>query len=503
MRKNIFDRAIELVSPAMALNRYHAKARLEVANKHFEKMVKNQERKYDGASKGRHYSDWFSPEQSVNQEVIAALTTLRNRSRELGRNNPYAINAVRAIRNNVVGTGIIPTAKGAGIGKNQLKQLKEAWNDWAGKTNCDFDDMNTFYGLESIIMKTVVESGECLIRKVRSTSADDIPLRLQILEGDYIDSSKHNGQWQPDNTMLYYGIKFAKDGKRLGYWIFRHHPNEFGAVSDFVPASDMIHVYEVERPGQMRGVPFSCGAMLRLKDLDDYEFTERIRSKVAAAFAVFITDDATSENKPGDGVDDLEKVEPGMIKHLKPGQGISVAQPPMTQGFSEFVKSNLRGISAGFGTSYETLTNDYSNVNFSSGRMGWLEFNRNVEHLQWNLLIPRFCDKVYPWFVEACQLKGIIPFGAKVKVTWTPPRREMIDPLKEIQAIKEQLRAGLCSWQDVVRMFGYIPEELTEELKQDAEMWDNLELKPTIDARFDPNRPPDQEPQDVSSEKPE
>ena len=104
-------------------------------------------------------------------------------------------------------------------------------------------------------------------------------------------------------------------------------------------------------------------------------------------------------------------------------------------------------------------------------------------------MIPRFCDKVYPWFIEACQLKGIVNFEAKVKVTWTPPRREMIDPYKEVQAIKEQLRAGLTSWQDIVRRFGFIPDQLAEELKEDKKMWDEMGMMPTIDPRFDSNRP--------------
>lgn len=492
MRKSFFDNVIEYVSPKRALQRYQARAVLEVVNKNYDKLIKSEQRKYDGASKGRHYSDWHSPNLSVNQEILRALSTLRERSRDLCRNNAYAINAVRVLRNNVVGAGIIPNfKKGPGISASALNKLKTAWTTWGGKTICDYDDMNTFSGLQSLIMRVVAESGECLVRRVRGTSADVLPLRLQLLEGDYIDGSHHTGTWDKEDTITYYGIKFDKSGRRLGYWIYKGHPSEYGGESEFVSADNIVHVYEVERPGQIRGVPLSCGVMLRMKDLEDYEFTERVRSKVAAAFAVFVTDNSPSDGPGPDGIDDLERIEPGMLKHLSPGQDIKVAQPPTTQGFGEFVKNNLRGISAGFGTSYESLTNDYSNVNFSSGRMGWIEMGLNIEHLQYNMMIPRLCDKILPWFIEACQLKGIISFNVVVDVAWTPPRREMIDPLKEIQAYKEGIRASIYSWQDVVRRFGYIPEELEAELKQDAAMWDKLKLKPTIDPRFDTNRPPD------------
>lgn len=489
MKRNFIDKLVEVVSPATANKRYAAKVRLNAAIKFIDKSAKSEERKYDGASKGRHYSDWYSPNLSVNQEVLASLNLLRDRSRELGRNNPYAINAFRTIPNNMVGTGIIPTPKN--IRKNQSAVIKKLWTAWGEKTICDYDDMNTFYGLQWLIARTVVESGECLIRKVRGSSKEMIPLRLQILEGDFINTSQHTGIWQTDNTITYYGIKFDRNGRRLGYWLYKHHPNEFGAESEFVPASDIIHIYEIERAGQIRGVPMSCGVMLRLKDLDDYEFTERIRSKVAASFSVFITEDTldSDSTKPQPI---LEKIEPGAIEYLPPGKKVEVAQPPTTSGFGEFVKNNLRGIAAGFGTSYESLTNDYSNVNFSSGRMGWLEFNRNVERLQWNLMIARFCDKVYPWFIEAAQLAGHIPFSLNPDISWTPPRREMIDPLKEMQAIRENLRAGTISWQTVVRQFGYIPEELRQELEEDKKMWDTIGMMPTSDARFDANRPPEE-----------
>lgn len=490
MGRNFVDKVIEYVDPKRALQRYQSRAVLEVVNKRYEDIVKDQQRKYDGASGGRHYSDWNSSNLSINQEVLRDLRVLRDRSRDLCRNNPYAIQAIRVLRNNVIGTGIIPNPAGDGVSKAQLRKLKKAWKKWGESTSCDYDDMNTFAGLQALVAKVVFESGECLVRRVRTGSEDILPLRIQLLEGDFIDGSHHTGSMASDGTIEYYGIRFNKQGRRLGYWIFKQHPSEYGSESEYVEADSIVHVYEVERPGQIRGVPIASSVMLRLKDLDDYEFTERIRSKVAAAFAVFITDPAGSENpRPASG-DELERIEPGMIKTLMPGQTVSSSQPPTTQGFGEFVKGNLRGVSAGLGTSYESLSNDYGNVNFSSGRMGWIEAHRNVEFQQWLVYIPRFCAKVYPWFVEACMLKGIIPFNTEIDASWTPPRREMIDPYKEVQALKEQLRSGFMSWQDVVRTYGYIPEELMEELKQDKEMWDKLGLQPTSDPRFDSNRPP-------------
>lgn len=460
---------------------------LAIIKRELSKEIKSNFRKYEGASKSRHNSDWFTSNQSVNQEVQQALSYLRERSRDLARNNPYVRKALRSFPNNVVGTGIIP--KAIIKAKGDEKWLKEAWQAWAMSLDCDYDQQWNFYGIERLIFRTMLESGECLVRKVRATSDYTIPLRLQVLEADYIDTSKHSsGSWFTDKGIEYidyYGIRFNKKGERTGYWIYKQHPSEFAAESSLVPAADIIHFYEAERTGQVRGIPVTHAVLLRTRDLDDYEFTERIRNKVAACFSVFITDTSTAE---GDGdVPENEKVEPGTIQYLEPGKSVTVATPPSTNGYGAFVRNNLQGIAAGLGVTYEILTGDYSNVNFSSGRMGWIEFAREVEHLQYNVLVPRL-QKLYQWFVDAAKMAGFISTSTTVFTTWTAPRREMIDPYKEIMAIREQLRAGLISWQEVVKQLGYIPEELIEELKADKTMWDEIGLLPTSDPRFDPNR---------------
>lgn len=489
MKKNILDLVMEVVSPGRAVERYRNRMIIDRI------PFRQGKRKYEGAGKGRRTEDWFSPSTSANLEINHALKWLRQRSRDLVRNNPYARNtAYRVIPNNVVGTGILPTPKMSGKSNQKTNErLKDAWDAWAGKIVCDFDGRNTMYGIQLLVMKAVAESGECLVRRVRTKSTNKIPLELQVLEGDYIDTGKTDFKVGSEFVGKgdYFGIRFDDNGKRIGYWLFNSHPGEFGSISKLVDAKDIIHIYEVERPGQIRGVPGNSACILRLRDLDKFEDSELVRQMVAASFTIFKTKDGVGEDNPKDG-SNTEHIEPGTITDLLPGENIAFAQPPVTQSYDAYTKGVLRSISAGNGVTYEAMTGDLSNVNFSSGRMGWIEFRGNVNNWQWNVIIPHLCDGVYNWFVEAASLRGIVSINADVPVTWTPPRREMLDPYKEIQAIKEQLRAGLISWQDVVRQLGFIPSELEEELKQDAAMWEKLGLKPTSDARYDSNRPPEE-----------
>ena len=51
------------------------------------KAIKLSQRSFKGASTGRLFSDFFGPATSADQELRHALVTLRNRSRELARND--------------------------------------------------------------------------------------------------------------------------------------------------------------------------------------------------------------------------------------------------------------------------------------------------------------------------------------------------------------------------------------------------------------------------------
>jgi hypothetical protein len=67
--------------------------------------------RYEGATAGRRAYGWYAASTDANVELMGALIWLRNRSRDLIRNNPYAARAVEELAGNVVGTGIVPKAK--------------------------------------------------------------------------------------------------------------------------------------------------------------------------------------------------------------------------------------------------------------------------------------------------------------------------------------------------------------------------------------------------------
>lgn len=469
----VIDNIIALVSPRAAFQRAQYKLMTEVISK----------RRYEAAAGGRRTSGWTTYNTSSNQEIEGALHRLRTRSRDLVRNNPYAFRAVQAIANNTVGTGIRPAIVSQSAStKNNVKRL---WESWAGSTDCDFDGVKTFYGLQKLVMRTVAESGECLIVR-RRNSNKEIPFEIQVLEPEYLDTTRNTAAVEGEVHIIM-GVEFDRAGRRVAYWLYDKHPNDYAfAKSRRIPIEDVIHVYEVLRPGQVRGVPFGVSSFLRLKDFDEYEDAQLMRQKIAACFTAFVSSPSMSAGLPGTSkeADLTERVEPGLIQRLSPGDEVTFGNPPGAEGYESYSKKILQGISVGYGTTYEILSGDLSNVNFSSGRMGWIEFQRNVEDWQEFMLVPQFCNKTWEWFLQAAFLAGKIR-TMNISASWTPPRREMIDPFKETKAMIEQVKAGFISWPEALRLMGYDPDMTMAEIEQWMKDVDTKGLKLSTDARND------------------
>lgn len=439
----------------------------------FSSNKSTKKRKYEGASKGRRGAGWITGAGDANAQIKGDLSTLRERSRDLRRNNPYAHKIIEVITNNVVGKGILTDVK--------PEAVEISWKDWANSTGCDYDGRHNLKGLQRLIMEAVVESGEVLIRK-RYVKGMKYPLQYQILESDFLDSTFIKSPSKQGNYVIQ-GIEFDADGKRVGYHVYESHPGSFDRLnnslkSNFIPADEIIHIFRQERPGQVRGVPWMAPSMMRLKDLDDYEDAQLMKQKIAACFTAFVHDiDGAQEGDDTSTIDcdEASRIQPALIEHLPPGKTISFANPPSVENYREFVTSQLRAISAGVGISYESFSGDLSEVNFSSARMGWLEMGRNIDSWREAMMINHFLKVVIDDFKLMMQL-----LGKKVPETATfnhiPPRRELIDPSKEVDAMLKLVRAGFESRSAVIASLGRDPDDVYKALADDNKEADKYGL---------------------------
>ena len=467
---NAFDKFIASLNPAAAVRRERSRLELDAL------------RRYEGASRGRRTDGWFTQSTSADAASSMGLSLLRDRSRDLVRNNPYANKAVQVIVSNTIGTGIIGQAR-ATRSRRRSTQLTDLFTGWAtDPSQCDYEGRHDFYGLQALIMRTVVESGECLVRRYIQPG-QKISLQLLVLEPDYIDASKDVAL--EGGGLIREGIEYDSRNRRVAYWLYNEHPGEqHQRVNSFnstrVPAEEIIHLFKQSRPGQTRGVPWASPVILRMRDFDDYHDAQLLKQKISACFAAFAVD--TEATDAGMGAELIDKLEPGAIEILPPGKDIRFASPPSVGEIDKVSRQYLLQIAAGFGITYEALTGDLNNTSFSSGRMGWIEFHRNIESWRWNMLVPQMLNPIWKWFAQSASLGGVRGMDGIV-AQWTPPRRELIDPDKEITATVKSVRSGLMSLSEAIREYGYDPEEVLREMQQDNDLLDQLGLVLDSDPR--------------------
>ena len=249
VRLNAVDRVVSWFSPRAAYDR----ARFRYA----ESMLK---RHYEGASVGRRTAGWVTPGTSANAEIMNSVWRLRARSRDLVRNNPYIASAATVVENNVVGFGIVPQA--AARSKAAVARMQALWKSWGGTTACDYDGRLDFYGMQSLAMRTIFESGSVLVRRVWvSDSSLPLPMQLQVLEPDYLDTRRDGPV--SGGGIIKQGIEFDAAGRRVAYWLLLSHPGDAYNLlsaqykSVRVPADEVRHIYRIDRAGQIDGVPMT------------------------------------------------------------------------------------------------------------------------------------------------------------------------------------------------------------------------------------------------------
>lgn len=456
------DRAIAWMAPQWGASR----ARARMMARHFE-----------AASVGRRTDGWHRLSTDANTAAGGgALALTRAQARDLVRNNPWARRGLRRIVTNTVGWGIRPKATG---GAAEL--IAQRWREWAETTQCDAAGRLTMYGLQKLVMRTVVESGEVLIRRRWRLPTDGlaIPMQLQVLEPDFLDTGR-DGYLGEAGGPIVQGVEHDAIGRRVAYWLFDRHPGSTGPIgsggkispiSKRVPADGVLHVFDQERPGQVRGPSWFASVDVLLHELGEFQDATIVKQKIAACMAAFVTDlDGVGTATGVPGTDSTtgqptDTLEPGMILQLQPGKTVQFANPPQATDYQSFSTASLRGVAAGLGPTYEDLTGDYSQVNYSSGRMGRLAHERDLHDWQWNMLIPQFCMPAWDWMLQAMALAGDLAAADLGPADWHPAPLPLLDPDKEGKANQQLVRTGQKTWPQLIREQGDDPDRMLDEIE--------------------------------------
>jgi lambda family phage portal protein len=188
--------------------------------------------------------------------------------------------------------------------------VQALWRDWTEEA--DAAGQTDFYGLQALACRAMLEGGECLIRLRRAARRMAWWCPATAVAGARAPADQSEPDL-PSGNVVRSGIEFDSLGRRVAYHLYRSHPEDGrlapmsgqgGMDTVRIDAKEIIHLFRVLRPGQIRGEPWLSRALVKLNELDQYDDAELVRKKTAAMFAGFVTRQNPEDNLMGEGAAD-------------------------------------------------------------------------------------------------------------------------------------------------------------------------------------------------------
>lgn len=441
---------------------------------------------------------WSAAPSDINAD-LAKLNTLRNRSRDLVKNNDYARRFISLLRTNVIGpNGIVLQVQakdpGGSIDKFDSTFLENAFWDWGQKHNADVSGRLSWLSMLGLAIETVATDGECIIRKRRRGK-----YKYQL---QFIDASKLDVNYNSDansKKRIRMGIELDEFNAPVAYHFLT---TDLVAGYDVgrrryerVPAADIYHLYRVERVDQLRGIPWMTSSMLHLNMLGGYEDAALVAARNAASRLGFFTSADGAAPPLVDYENDGEKYTtsmPGTYDTLPAGYDFKPFESDYPhQNYGEFIKATLRGVASGLGISYHNLASDLEGVNFSSSRAGILEERETWKCIQ-EWFVEEFCARVYTdWLKSSLDFSNALdPLPANKfykfdNAVWQPRRWAWVDPGKDIAASLKSVHGRLKSRSDIIREMGRDPVEVWAEIDRENQILEKITKFETADEVFE------------------
>lgn len=431
---------------------------------------------HQGASTGRRLGGWRPAGSGPNSVVAVSQPELIRRSRDMMRNNPHARRAGSLTVTHSVGLGIKPRSL---CGNAAVREaLMELWAEWTAVS--DADGVLDFYGQQALATSEMFEGGESFGR-LRSRRLGDglpVPFQVQLLPTEQIPLhySVPNGANAVDQ-----GIERNSIGQRVAYWMLQQHPGDTlsqpstDVMPRRVPASDVVHLYNIARVGQLRGLPWLATAITTLHQIDAYFDAELERKRAVAGVVGFIRKASSKEIDPddlarawGEVLDELGGMpavaaEPGTMQYLDLDEDVTFNQPADVGGnFQAFITAAYQKAAAAVDLIPEELTGDFNGGNDRTFRAKFATFKRGIRRIQFHIVCHQFNRPIWERFVSDAVAFGALerkmrergqdwrqvarlPLADIMRAEWRPERWEYINAKQDVDAVVAEIEAGLTS----------------------------------------------------------
>ena len=434
---------------------------------------------YDSGDGGARNHYWRAVNESGEQTDKWDRNRVRARARDLERNSDQMNAVIDAVVRSVYGPGWELQAKvGDGEKKDYTKlnkQIEAAWKKWKKARNCDVTGAQSFDEMiRMCVRRKKVDGGILIVKRFTPKNDGFIPFKLQIFEVDELDETRMTPKYK-GNTVVG-GIEYNSWNRPKGYWFRQYDITGMQEVdSVFIPADDVIFYFTKTRPSQIREMSDMSPTITRIRDVNQYLEAVAVKERIQACFAVFFKPQTTagmgfgrSGVKTEDSGGYLGKtLSPGMMQELPAGEEpVSVNPSGQAQNAAEFVKLQQKMLAAGQGMSYEAVSRDMSETNYSSARQSAIEDERTFAAEQESL--EAVLDEIYETFVISLVLSGKVQINdfwedkdKYLSHAWIRPAKKWIDPVKEANANVTALKSGQktfqqlcaesgCNWKDVL-----------------------------------------------------
>lgn len=430
-------------------------------------------------------SSWVASAMAPDDDITENVDTLRARSRDLFMGCPLATGALKTLRTNVVGSGLMLNSHVnktvLGLSDEQAEeweaQTEREWLNWSSTNRCDAGRMFSFYQLQGLVLLSALMSGDVFVGLPHIKRPGDLyGLKLYLIEADRV-CDPQDGTPYIDKDVLE-GVELGDYGEPVAYYVARYHPytlrygrslkpQKWTRVSAFGTLSgrrQILHVMQdVERPGQRRGVPVLAPVMESLKQLERYSNAELMAAVVAGLFTVFVTSaDGGGMSGFEDALMGADGTSPerdialgnGTVVDLQAGESVSTATPGRPNAnFGGFVDAILNQIGSALELPRELLLKAFTS-SYSASRAALLEAWKMIRtRRQW--MVDSFCQPVYEeWLTEAVLTGQINAPGfledpriraAWCGADWSGDAQGSLDPSKEASAAVTRIEAGLST----------------------------------------------------------
>lgn len=424
-----------------------------------------------------------------NTLVGGSASALRAHARYLERNHDLSRGAIRTLVNSIVGPNGIgvepqPRKRDGTIHQEYAAALREARRDWVRRPEVTWRHNDA--GMQRLLARTWVRDGEAfsqmLIGNVPGLDhGTRVPFSLEMFEADMVPMD-----YDDPGKQIRQGMEFNTWGRCRAYWVYKSDPRESlqwlrsNEALKRISADNVLHLAQMDRIGQARGISDFASVITRGEDLKDYEESERIAAKVAASMTAYVkrlapadagySGESVPKDAEGNPIPRDLRMQPGMIlDELVAGEEIGMIESNRPNpNLVSWRAGQLRAYAAGIGTSYSSLSRDY-NGTYSAQRQELVEQWVNYAVLS-DDFAAMHVQPAYEQFVIAAHLSGVarIPSdvmpGTEDDCLFVGQSMPWINPMHEAAAWEKLVQAGFASELEVIRKRGGNPNDVLEQI---------------------------------------